>query len=555
MSPMFIETTSREHRVSKMRRSKWIVFVTSLGVVLGLSLLLRVWSFEPLPSRPSSSDRHVRGAVHVHSDRSDGAGSVSEIAAAAHDAGLDFVVMTDHSDLDALGTDEYLNDVLIIKGAEISTRAGHLLTLGIDAPEFRFDGDPEKVLSDVLDLGGFAVVAHPLSRDADQAWTYDGPLSAGGIEVINAATGLQGDRWRTVTGAALALINRRYGLVRALTPLRPALELWDRLPEAVVPIAGADAHGGIGDGHGRFLRVPTYEDIFALFSNHVELEQPLTGKAATDAALVLHGLQSGRGFVALDGLAEASGFSMRRHSSELAVSSPIDACRFVLLRDGIEVARAQGPRWSTGLSEPGIYRVEVFLERASPLHTSIPWIVSNRVYFARLPKMPTSPERTRIPGDGVLVENVVWTTEADLESRVSQPEADGDAITFDFTMGDSEASARRSHCVLATSPPGTMGDGRGLSFSYKADGIYRFDVQLRDRTVDGIEPWRESVKTSSEWRHAYFLFDELHSYAPDSDGRFDPEHAVGLAFYLDTATVRPGVSGRIWIRDLRVHPR
>ena len=73
--------------------------------------------------------------------------------------------------------------------------------------------------------------------------------------------------------------------------------------------------------------------------------------------------------------------------------------------------------------------------------------------------------------------------------------------------------------------------------------------------MDGIEPWRESVKTSTEWRHAYFSFDELHSYAPDSDGRFDPEEVVGLAFYLDTTTVRPGVSGRIWIRGLRIHPR
>ena len=544
--------------------------MTSLGVVLGLSLIsalilspilapiLGAWRFEPIRSRPGSSDLHVRGAVHVHSDRSDGAGSVSEIAAAAHDAGLDFVVMTDHRDLDSIGTDEYRNGVLLIKGAEISTRAGHLLTLGIDAPEFRFDSDPAKVLSDVLDLGGFAVVAHPLSQDAEQAWTYDGPLSAGGIEVLNAAMGLPGDHWRAITGAAATLINRRYGLLRALSHVRPALELWDRIPEAVVPIAGADAHGGIGAGRGRFLRFPSYQDVFALFSNHVELEQPLTGEARMDAALVLDGLRSGRGFVALDGLAEASGFSMRLHGSQLVVSSSIDACRFVLLRDGIEVARAKGPRWSAGLHQPGIYRVEVFLERANPIRASIPWIVSNRIYFARRPETPTSPEQRPIPEDGVLVENRAWATEADLESRVGPPEEDDDAISFDFTMGDSEAAEHRSHCVLATSPPATIRDARGLSFSYRASGIYRFDVQVRDRNpraVDGIEPWRESVKTSTEWRHAYFSFDELHSYAPDSDGRFDPEDAVGLAFYLDTATVRPGVSGRIWIRDLRVHPR
>ena len=335
--------------------------------------------------------------------------------------------------------------------------------MGIEAPEFRFDGDPAKVLSDVLELGGFAVVAHPLSQDAEQAWTYNGTLTAGGIEVVNAAMDLKGDHWRAVTGAAATLINPRYGLLRALSHVRPALELWDQISEDVVPIAGADAHGGAGKQ--RFLRFPSYQDVFALFSNHVELEQPLTGEASIDAALVLDGIRSGRGFVALDGLADASGFSMQLHGSELVVSSPIDACRFVLLRDGNEVARAKGPRWSARLNELGIYRVEVFLERAKPLHASIPWIVSNRIYFGRRPEAPTSPEQQPIPGDGVLVELQAWGTEADLESRVGPPEEENDAITFDFTMGDSEAAEHRSHCVLATSPPATFEDARGLSFS------------------------------------------------------------------------------------------
>ena len=38
----------------------------------------------------------VRGAYHVHSSRSDGTGTVDEIAAAAARAGLQFVIITDH---------------------------------------------------------------------------------------------------------------------------------------------------------------------------------------------------------------------------------------------------------------------------------------------------------------------------------------------------------------------------------------------------------------------------------------------------------------------------
>ena len=47
--------------------------------------------------------RDLAGAVHVHSDLSDGSSSVWEIVNAARFAGLDFVVLTDHDDVDYAG--------------------------------------------------------------------------------------------------------------------------------------------------------------------------------------------------------------------------------------------------------------------------------------------------------------------------------------------------------------------------------------------------------------------------------------------------------------------
>jgi hypothetical protein len=72
------------------------------------------------------------GAWHVHSSRSDGSGTVEEIAAAAAGAGLDFVILTDHGD----GTrvpdpPRYLHDVLIIDAVEINTDSGHLVALDL----------------------------------------------------------------------------------------------------------------------------------------------------------------------------------------------------------------------------------------------------------------------------------------------------------------------------------------------------------------------------------------------------------------------------------------
>jgi hypothetical protein len=40
----------------------------------------------------------AKGAYHIHSARSDGTGTIDEIAAAAARAGLQFVILTDHGD-------------------------------------------------------------------------------------------------------------------------------------------------------------------------------------------------------------------------------------------------------------------------------------------------------------------------------------------------------------------------------------------------------------------------------------------------------------------------
>ena len=74
----------------------------------------------------------VRGAYHVHSARSDGTGTLDEIAAAAARAGLQFVVLTDHGDgTRAPEPPAYRSGVLCIDGVEISTDDGHYVALGL----------------------------------------------------------------------------------------------------------------------------------------------------------------------------------------------------------------------------------------------------------------------------------------------------------------------------------------------------------------------------------------------------------------------------------------
>jgi hypothetical protein len=127
----------------------------------------------------------ARGVVHVHSTRSDGSGTIAEIAAAAARAGLQFVIVTDHGD----GTrpplpPAYHGHVLVIDGVEISTTHGHYVALGLDRAPYRLAGDAADVVEDVRRLGGFGIAAHPDSPKPGLAWRdWDAPFD--GLEWFN----------------------------------------------------------------------------------------------------------------------------------------------------------------------------------------------------------------------------------------------------------------------------------------------------------------------------------------------------------------------------------
>ena len=71
-----------------------------LALLLIVAVLgVTIWVILPPPRQSltlSPDVLTVRGALHVHTRRSDGTGTPDEVAKAAGAAGLDFVVLTDH---------------------------------------------------------------------------------------------------------------------------------------------------------------------------------------------------------------------------------------------------------------------------------------------------------------------------------------------------------------------------------------------------------------------------------------------------------------------------
>jgi hypothetical protein len=554
-------------------------------------LALRVALWRPLPVQGTAPDdgfTRVPGIVHVHTTLSDGGGTPEEVAVAAKKAGLRFVVITDHNNLDAKPFEGEHDGVLVLVGTEISTTAGHLLGLGIPDPVFRFSGDGRDALEDVRDLGGVAFAAHPLSPRADFRWTgWDLP-GPWGIELVNGDSQWRAAGWpRLLRTAALYGLNSRYALLGSLTPPDETLARWDGLlaRRDAAGIAGADAHARLVVRKERAVRFPSYESIFALVQDHVVLERPLTGEAGPDGQAIVAALARGRCYVGLDALAPAGDFSFTAEAAgrrftmgdtvppepglKLRAAGRMPAgSRVTIRRDGAVAGEGEGPL-EVGASAPGVYRAEVRV----PGWTT-PWILSNPIYVFGPDAVTERQARAAWPADppaptpAVVIDTFEGTTRfgpgSDDRSTVARPildpqgGADGHgAARLAFRLGVPGPEHPHVFGALVDWTHRDLTGRRGLVFSIRADGAYRIWVQVRDAnpasTDEGTEWWFASVRTSPEWRRVAIPFERLRSINPRTDGRLDLDKVRAIVFVLDRGADKPGTEGTIWLDDLAVY--
>jgi predicted metal-dependent phosphoesterase TrpH len=106
---------------------------------------------------------------HIHSLHSDGKEGVAHIVAHVEQhTDLDVIAIADHDNIDGalLARDMAATDcqrLQVLPAAEISTREGHLLALGIEKLIPAKLSMAETILA-VREQGGVAIVAHPLCR-------------------------------------------------------------------------------------------------------------------------------------------------------------------------------------------------------------------------------------------------------------------------------------------------------------------------------------------------------------------------------------------------------
>ncbi|MCW3062295.1 MAG: hypothetical protein JWQ02_4116 [Capsulimonas sp.] len=357
------------------------------------------------------------GAMHVHSTYSDGAGTVEDVAAAANEAGLDFVLLCDHSNLDAItnGDDGWRGKTLVLVGTEVTTDTGHLLALDVPPSFLPVTLEAHQTQREIMGQGGISLIALPC--DLKDHWRdFDKRVQGTGLEVFN----LSAIARTKINLPGLAMIWRRYnGPERDkafhLVSARPAREIacWDsqiqpksgeRRYQPVVGIASLDAHA-VMKFAGKTYPFPTYAEIFRTLRTHVITESPMSPKddTAKSKALVHDAIRRGRCYMSYDNYGDASGF--RYYASE-SLDAPVSSalmgdeietgegkvliCRaphnrsiIRLFRDGELVRTILSGTLVHSAAQPGSYRVEVYTYkyRFGQFCAGVkPWIFSNPIY-------------------------------------------------------------------------------------------------------------------------------------------------------------------------------
>ncbi len=344
----------------------------------------------PRPRRP------VRCAIHLHSNFSDGSGSLESIIDAARSAGVELLLLTDHHKARAAqeGWEGWHEDLLLLVGIEFTTRQHHLLTLGIHDQVATRRLDTTEAVRLLRKLQATVFAAHPQGRK--RGWNL---LDRWSPEELEACDGLEAwsymhDWIETFRPWRLPKMCREPA--RYVTGPHPdTLAAWDAEAERRrIPGLGAmDNHAKkLPLGFGRLLGwarggILPYGQVFRDFA-HYALAPPLTGEKHADAAAVKAALLEGAGWMAHEALHPAREFrfrlvtpdgGMREVGAEhpfaegmrLRVLSPVRA-RLRIWRKGEVVTEKEDTEFSWPVPSPGAYRATAELDDRA-------WVVTNHI--------------------------------------------------------------------------------------------------------------------------------------------------------------------------------
>jgi MYXO-CTERM domain-containing protein len=290
-----VDASSRGYLTGPIAAGTWQVYVGEANVEerparYRIEVVLR--SSPTLPAEPSrtryapasalsTEPRWYAGDFHVHSRESgDATPSLEEVATRAEEAGLDFVMLSEHNTISQLElyaeTQARHPNLLLVPGIEVTTYEGHFMSLGgtrwIDHRLGVEGRTLDDVAADVHEDGALFSVNHPAldlgSLCIGCGWT--GALDPAALDALEVQTG------------AFSATGRLF--------YRSVVDRWEELVSLghhVAAIGGSDDHRA-GAGTGPFDS-PIGSPTTMVYADELSV------------AAILAGLRAGRTVVRLEG--------------------------------------------------------------------------------------------------------------------------------------------------------------------------------------------------------------------------------------------------------------
>jgi hypothetical protein len=360
------------------------------------------------------------GAIHFHANYSyDGNVSIDNIVNSAKDAGLDFIMLTDHFRLDAKrdGHEGWHDDVLLIVGEEISPRYNHYLAFDIKEPIVtkRYEDKPQGYIDAVNNQGGFGIIAHPDHEGTKLFGVKPFPWIDWSVKGYTGMSiwDLQTDWQDKLKSYPSAILNYFFSSYRLSGPREGTLKRWDKLNMShqahnarVTGIGEIDNHNAKRKFLGLNFYIFNFKYAFKTIRTHILTEKPFKHNPLThpspsrgegegggeDIETVYQAIKEGRVYVAHEYWHSAKGFSFTIGDGEnevgiggefllkdkpafIKINLPIQGLISVI-RNGEKIYDKIATKCNFEIKEKGIYRIEAYQKI---LWKYRPWIYSNHI--------------------------------------------------------------------------------------------------------------------------------------------------------------------------------
>lgn len=343
------------------------------------------------------------GVIHLHSAFSyDGHAPMASILKDAREAGLSFLLLTDHDHLRAKqeGWEGWHDGVLLVVGQEVSPRFNHYLAFDITDPITYSDDPqgrhPQAYIDRINAQGGFGMIAHPDHEGTEAfhvkqyCWNDWNVHDYAGISVWDFMTDWQ----KSLTGYLRGLQSFLFPAYFLRGPTKITLERWDALNQIrkTVGIGELDNHASIKKLLGLSFVAFPFRKAFRFIRTHIITQDPFNGQIEHDKQLIFKSLIFGRCYFALEYFRSAENFSFfveqNGHTytmgdslkiapeTQLIASFPSIA-QVKLIRNGTQQLATKTNRLVVPIEVPGVYRVEAWLRTKGKTR---PWIFSNPIF-------------------------------------------------------------------------------------------------------------------------------------------------------------------------------